>query len=171
MLSGGLHPLPHSLCFRLRLPSPRGTALPVTLLGGVGVLWAAFPHLWSRNAAAEALGRAASSPVPAQGQAAESRTDGLLCSTRGPYWGSAAEPAGRCYTSDSLPGSQPVQLWGCGLVSPCGGRGSCDQCTGGSSPGPRHYLPPPSPITAQRWAGAYVQLVSLLKASVLAGPP
>lgn len=48
-------------------------------------MWAALPHLWSRNAAAEARGGAASSPVLPRhtGCAAGSRGEDLLCTVCG----------------------------------------------------------------------------------------
>lgn len=158
------------------LPPPRGAALPVTLLGGVGWLWArgaALPHLWYHNAAAEALGRAASSPVLPRhaGHAAESGTDELLFTTRGRYRGSPAEPAGRCYTLDSVPGLKPVQLWAAALfLLMVGGAEASAVVAAAPDPSVTCHLLPQAPCSSGRVPACSRRLLSLLKASVLAGP-
>lgn len=154
------------------LPSSWHTVLHVTLLGGVGGLWAALPHLWSCNAAAEALGRAASSPVLPTTQATQlSRTEELRCTTCEPYRGSPAEPAGRRCTLDLLPGSKPIQLWGHSYVSPCGGAEASAVVAPAPDPSVTCHLLPQELRSSGQVPVCSQRLAALLKASVLTGPP
>lgn len=75
-------------------------------------------------------------------------------------------PAGRCYTLGLLPGFEAAPALG---PWPCFCSG---QCSGGTGPlgYPRHLLPQ-APRSSGRVPACSQRLASLLKASVLAGPP
>lgn len=143
-------------------------------LGGLWATWAALPHLWSHNAAAEALGRAASSPVLPQhvSNAAESRTDELLLHHA---WALRGKPCGAGRKMLHLGFAAWVEA--CPALGPwpcfCLWRGAEASAAMVPAPDPSVtcYLLPQAPRSSGRVPVYGQRLASLLKASVLAGPP